>query len=155
MNGLEIKNFILKFPNLKPHFKGIYFIDKLPLFVKKYSFLICNTDFSGNSGKHWIVFFKINNIIECFDSLGIDDEKKALLKKYCKFKNTKEILFNETVYQADNSLSCGKFVLYFVLERFYNLDMTFEEILSESFDFNPILNEKKVDDFYTYHSDGD
>lgn len=154
MNGQELKEFIELFPSLKNHFKGIFFIDKLPRFLKNYSFPICNTATSLEEGKHWIVFCKINQIVECFDSLGINEDRQNLLKTYCKFYNVKEIIFNETSYQPSNSFSCGKFALYFILERFFNLDLDFEELLSESFMFNHDLNEKIITEFYLDHIKG-
>lgn len=152
MNVAELRNFIEKFPNLLHHFKGVYFIDTLPRNLKNLSFIICNTDKHNGPGKHWIAFVKFKNYVECFDSLGINNDKKDLLLHYCRFNNVDFMYCNDTQYQSDESISCGKFVLYFLLERFYNLDLDFEELLTESFSFSHSINEKKVNNFFNeYH----
>ena len=87
--------------------------------------------------------------IECFDSLGVNDEKKQTLKSSCKFKGIKEMIFNETQFQSDVSDTCGLFSIYFIVERMFNLDLSFEEILSDIFDpENHLENENKVKEFY-------
>ena len=84
--------------------------------------------------------------IELFDSLGIDEEKKSLITRFAKF-NVNEIIFNETQFQSNTSSTCGLFVLYFIFERFFNLDVTFEDLLIDIFDINLAKNEETVKDF--------
>jgi hypothetical protein len=117
MQGSEFFEYIDKFPELKKHFAGIFSIDTLPKSLKYRTFCICNTDTQNGIGKHWICFLKSEKSnIECFDSLGISSEKKELLLKYCHFKS-KHINFNITQFQKSDSITCGLFCVYFIIER--------------------------------------
>jgi len=51
-------------------------------------------------------------------------------------------------FQSNLTDTCGKFVLYFVFERFYNQDIDFQNLLDEIFDKNIEANELKVNKFY-------
>ena len=124
-----------------------YFSDTLPKTIKYRHFCICNTDVKSGEGKHWICFVRNHkNNVELFDSLGVDSEKSLLLKKYCKFRVNK-LVFNETAFQDRTSDTCGKFVLYFAIERMHNLDLSFEDLLHELFDDQISKNEEKVKTF--------
>ena len=150
MQGSELITYLNKFENLKNHFDGIYAINTLPKTIKLRHFCICNTDQSSGLGEHWFCFLR-NSIssIECFDSLGINEEKKQILIENCKFRNIKEIEFNETQFQSNSSNSCGLFAIYFLIERMHNLDLTFDELLEEIFEpENVNANEQKVLQFY-------
>lgn len=59
----------------------------------------------------------------------------------------KKLIYNECSFQDSNSDTCGKFVLYFAIERMHNLDLTFEEILEDLFEINNLKNEEKVKKF--------
>jgi hypothetical protein len=147
MHSSEFEKKFESTPILKNHFVGVFSIDTIPKTLKYRKFCICNTDLQTGSGKHWICFVRNHkHSIELFDSLGIDEEKKSLIKKYCKF-NTKEIIFNETQFQANFSDTCGLFVLYFLYERFFNLDISFEDLINDIFVEDVVENEKKVKEF--------
>ena len=149
MQGFEFHQYIDAFPMLKKHFKGIVSIDTLPRYLKLREFLICNTDLSSGSGQHWFILLKNTpTSLECFDSLGISTEKKALFEKYCKFRGIEELEFNETSFQPLNSNSCGLYALYYIIQRLHNLDLSFQEILEEIFDDkNKEKNEQIVQEF--------
>ena len=40
-------------------------------------------------------------------------------------KGIKTITYNESSFQTDNSDSCGLFVIYFIWQRMFNLDLNF------------------------------
>jgi hypothetical protein len=144
MQGFEFITYFEKFPELRKQFIGVFSIDTLPKIIKYRTFCICNTDVHNGIGKHWICFIRNEHSeIECFDSLGITDEKRELLSSYCKFKQ-KSIIYNETKFQKDNTDSCGLFCLYFLIERMHNLDLTFEELLEDIFCPNEDINESRV-----------
>jgi hypothetical protein len=148
MQGFEITEYFEKLPFLRKYFVGIFSINTIPKIIKKNSFLICNTDTSNGIGKHWICFTKVStDCIECFDSLGINEEKKQLLKSYCDFKNVSKIQFNETQFQDNGSSTCGLFAIYFAVQRFYNLDLHFDELLEEIFVNETEKNELIVKEF--------
>jgi hypothetical protein len=85
--------------------------------------------------------------LECFDSLGVNSEKKHLLTEHCHFRNIKEIKFNETRFQSNETNTCGLFTIYFIIERMHNLDLTFEELLEEIFEDSTFANEETVSRF--------
>lgn len=148
MNSSEFIGYLKDYPFLLERFLGTFSIDTLPKYFKLRSFCFCNTDTSEGVGKHWLCFVKTEkNCIECFDSLGIDENKKDLLSKYCKIRNVKEIEYNETQFQTSTSSTCGYFVLYFAIHRMHNLDLTFDDILEDIFSFNLTINEEKVQQF--------
>ena len=150
MQGHEFYDYFHKTPILKKNFKGVFAINTIPKNLKYRHFCICNTDKNNGSGIHWFCFVRTSKeTIECFDSLGVNDEKKQTLKSSCKFKGIKEMIFNETQFQSDVSDTCGLFSIYFIVERMFNLDLSFEEILSDIFDpENHLENENKVKEFY-------
>jgi len=148
MQASEFQKYFEKFPFIKKYFLGIFAIDTLPKLIKYRHFCICNTDKSTESGQHWFCFVKNSNYeLECFDSLGINEEKKQKLVNFCSFRNVKELKYNETPFQCDDSSTCGLFTIYFLIERMHNLDLTFYEVLEEIFDEDKLKNEKKVEQF--------
>jgi hypothetical protein len=131
----------------KRNFKGIHSFDQIPKFLRYRNFIICNTAKSSEVGEHWFVIFKSQrNALELFDSLGVSDEKETLIKEQIHIKS-KYLSFNETQFQSDRSISCGKFCIYFIIHRLYNLDLNFDEFLEEFFDSDVEINEMKVEKF--------
>jgi hypothetical protein len=117
MQGNEFSTYFEKFSGFKKHFVGVFSIDTLPKTLKYRTFCICNTDTKDGPGKHWICFIKSEKLnVECFDSLGISNEKKDLLLKHCRF-NAKNVNFNLTQFQKSDSITCGLFCIYFIIER--------------------------------------
>jgi len=130
MQGFEFEQYFSKFPHLMKHFIGVFAIDKIPRNLKYRQFCICNTDTSDGIGIHWFCFVRNSKkSVECFDSLGINESKKNVLKSQCQFKNISNIHFNETIFQSQNSDSCGYFTIYFILQRMHNLDIRFKLFL--------------------------
>lgn len=82
--------------------------------------------------------------LECFDSLGVNENKLTNLKIYCKLKQISKIDYNETAFQKEDSESCGLFVIYYIFKRMFNLDLEFEEILDDIFEVDTNLNELNV-----------
>ena len=141
-----------KFPFVKNCFSGVYAIDTIPVSLKKDHFFICNTDVSYGSGKHWFCVYKEKNCrLECFDSLGVDEQKRNILKTCLKQRGIKEIKFNVTRVQSLETTSCGQFVLYFIIERYHNKDLSFNELLNSIFVQSINENELKVNEFYQSH----
>lgn len=147
MQGSEIEEILNHLPSIKNHFVGIFSIDTLPKLLKRRTFLICNTAKHNQLGEHWICICKTDVKIEIFDSLGINSDRKNLLLKYCKFKNAKDFKVNDTQFQLSSSSTCGLFVIYFSIQRFHNLDLSFSTLLGEIFSKNLTSNEDKVKRF--------
>ena len=79
MISSEFEEKLSHFPQVKKYFRGVFSSNNLPKFMPKRSFIICNTDVSSGPGKHWYCVVKFNSDqLECFDSLGISEEKKNI-----------------------------------------------------------------------------
>jgi len=149
MLSVEFSEKLEKFPNLKKFYDGTFSSDTIPKSLKKDHFIICNTDVSTGPGQHWYCVLKSEkNTLECFDSLGIDHIKKNFLKLNFQLKGITEIEFNVTAVQPDDSISCGHFVLFFLIQRSHNKDLDFTDFLNEIFTTSKNDNEKLVEQFF-------
>ena len=93
------------------------------------------------------IFKNSENSIGVFDSLGIDSQKEKIIETYFKFRGIKSIQFNESAFQNLQSNTCGLFVIYFIWQRMFNLDLSFDDILEDIFDPQTDFNELKVKQF--------
>jgi hypothetical protein len=149
MLNSDIELYFQKMPCLEKHFMGVYSIDNFPNKMKLRSFFVCNLSKSSEPGSHWISFIKPEpKTIEIFDSLGT---KINNLRPYLKFSNNPNIIYNEAPFQTATSSTCGLFAIMFLIERSFNFDLKFNELLAEIFDKNPEINEKIVFDFFETH----
>lgn len=95
-----------------PHFRGTFSKDQLPQPQTKQDCMVINLeDFADGNGSHWTCVF--GN--EYFDSFGLpppDVVRDWMLKK------NKQVLYNSSKLQKDESVLCGLFCIYFIKERF-------------------------------------
>ena len=148
MIASDFANKLSNFPNIKEKFQGIFSADNLPKKIKKDHFIICNTDVVAGSGKHWYAVLKIeNDCLEIFDSLGIDEQKKKFLENSFHQKGIFKIKFNVSQVQTSISSTCGLFVLYFLVNRYHNKDLSFTDLLNEIFVRSQLQNENLVTKF--------
>lgn len=132
----------------KKFFRGIFASDTVPSNLKDGYFIIVNTDKSSGGGKHWFTIVRRQNVIECFDSLGVNDAKKSYLLTNLKFKNVQYLKFNSTPIQPLMSVLCGQYVLYFLYERYVNFDIDFDALINEVFFYDVNKNDRKVIEFF-------
>jgi len=153
MLASELQIYLNNFPHILKFFDGIFAANQIPKKLKNHHFIICNTDTSDQPGSHWYCFVNVNDSLQCFDSLGVDVEKKRFITSLplISRSNVSELEFNSTQVQASESISCGEFVLYFLIHRVYNKDMDFSELLNEIFDVDPNNNETTVIKFLEVH----
>ena len=152
MESPEFSEKLSNFPEIKKYFEGIFSADNLPKKIKKNCFIICNTDVSTGPGKHWYCIAKLSStILQCFDSLGIDNTKKNFILSNLRQKGIEQIKFNVTQVQSSESDTCGLFVLYFLIQRYHNKDLSFNELMNEIFVFSQTENEKLVNSFALDH----
>jgi hypothetical protein len=148
MLSSEIVAFISQYPHLQKWFLGIFNSDTLPRKIPPNFFLIVNKDLSTERGSHWYCLFRVSKAeLECFDSLGVDENRLTLLKSV-NFLGVRHIDFNKNQVQSDQSVSCGEFCLYFIFERLHNLDFGFSELLNDILVHDTEENEKRVTEFY-------
>ena len=149
MLSSDIEHYFQKMPCLKKHFMGVFSIDNFPKKIKLRSFFVSNLSKSLEPGSHWISFIKSEpKTIEIFDSLGT---KIDSLRLYLKFSNNPNIIYNKAAFQTTTSSTCGLFATMFLIERSFNFDLKFNELLAEVYDKNPEINEKIVVEFFETH----
>ena len=152
MDSSEFSEKLSNFPEIKNNFEGVYSADNLPKKIKKNCFIICNTDLRAGPGKHWYCVVKLSTTtLECFDSLGIDNAKKLFISSNLRQKSISQIKFNVTQVQSSDSDTCGLFVLYFLIQRYHNKDLSFNELMNDIFVFSQTENEKLVNNFALEH----
>ena len=142
--------YFANFPTLLKLFDGVFSFDKIPAKLQLYHFIICNTDISSGTGKHWFCIIRSNKkFVECFDSLGFQEQsKKTALLSALKFNRISEIKINTTPVQLSNTDTCGKFCLMFIIERLHNPDMPFDELINDIFSDDCKKNEELVANFF-------
>lgn len=148
MQGIELSNFIDNLCSLRPNFLGVCSINTMPKNLLKRQFFFANIDLNTGIGSHWICVLKNDkNEIELFDSLGNTDLKIEWFLKHCPIKSKVRLIYNLTPVQSLFSNSCGKFVLYFIIKRMFNLDISFSKLINQIFDDNVDQNEIVVSSF--------
>ena len=95
------------------HFRGIYSRDGLPKKIKKECGIINLDDMKG-PGTHWVCYRSIDNTVEYFDPFGLLMPNEAL-----EYFNTsgKRIVYSMDEIQNRNTVLCGYWCLYYLLER--------------------------------------
>lgn len=152
MQSSELINCLKTFTSINKNFVGVYSINTIPKFLKKNHFIIANTQPNTEAGQHWFCIIKTGlKTYEYFDSLGVTSEKIERLNFYKVFRPNCSVKFNETAFQTQNSSSCGLFVLYFIIQRLHNLDLSFLTVLEEIFKLDCQLNESIVKKFAEDH----
>ena len=97
-----------QFPEVHKSLRGIISIDKVPKKLKKTEFVIINQSLLGESGTHWCILTRdISGAYEIFDSLGINDSKEKLIKRYVPEKLC--VSYNVNQFQERSSSTCGLF----------------------------------------------
>lgn len=148
MNGKELSDLVFQCEALINFFMGVCSIDTMPKCLKKRHFFICNLDINSSIGSHWICILRNDkNQLELFDSLGVTEIKLEWFLKHCNIKKPNELLYNTSQIQSLYSNSCGKFVLYFIIKRLFNLDCSFENLLNHIFESTEDNNEIIVSQF--------
>ena len=117
------------------------------MFDVTYTYYICvNSPFFSiaiGEGKHWFFLYKSHEeIFELFDSLGVDED---YIRTFLPYNAIYE--FNSFPVQCDDSELCGRFVLYYLIWRFYNLDGEYEDVINELFTVDCKENEDIVNKF--------
>jgi len=114
MNSIQI-NKILK-RHLRQYFRGVHASDAIPSVSEPYPYaLVVNTDKAGEPGKHWQAVWILSDIhAEFFDSFGNDPKGhiKMFIQKFKKVEN------NKIKLQKNFEISCGPYVIYFLINRF-------------------------------------
>lgn len=154
MFGKEIRKILESNPNTKDQFKGVwaaYYI----LELENGQGIVCNTtevcpaQQDGNIcipvGEHWVLFYKINDVLEYFDPLGKPPEFwSKYLYFYVKKAPDYVLAAGNEHLQTPNSQLCGKYCVFYLHLRCCGFTM--ENIITE---LRNIQNNKIRDMFVT------
>ena len=95
------------------HFRGIFSRDGLPRKIQKECGIVNLDDILG-PGTHWCAYRNIDNVVEYFDPFGLIMPNEA--RDY--FSTAKKpIVYSIDEIQNRNTVLCGYWCLYYLLER--------------------------------------
>ena len=95
------------------YFRGIYSRNNLPNKIGKECGIINLDDIQG-PGTHWVCYRSIDSVTEYFDPFGLIMPKEVL--KYFETSG-KQIVYSMDEIQNRNTVLCGYWCLYYLLER--------------------------------------
>ena len=114
MNSLQIDNILRNSLQTNNCYKGIYASNNIKKQTTYPYAIVANTDKYGTKGTHWVgIFVPDSNSIEYFDSFGEtpNNDLKIFLSNYKKIKT------NKVKIQNSLDISCGPYVIYFLMQR--------------------------------------
>ena len=111
LSNFDLMEWVKK-PGIR-HLRGIYSRDRLPNKIKKECGIINLDDIKG-PGTHWVCYRNLDSVVEYFDPFGLIMPNEAL-----KYFNTsgKHIVYSIDEIQNRNTVLCGYWCLYYLLER--------------------------------------
>ena len=112
LNNFDLLNWVKKL-GIK-HFRGIYSRDVLPDRIKRNEVGIINLDSQIGPGTHWVAYRNSKNGSEYFDSFGLVMPNEVM--KYLMISG-KQIFYSGDEIQERDSVLCGYWCLYYLLER--------------------------------------
>jgi hypothetical protein len=115
MQTIEIVRLMLSDSVIRPIFKGVFPIDKIPDIISYPSAMIINMDAHDEPGSHWVaLYFDKNKRCDFFNSYGV--EPKDPLKSYIE-NNSISYSCNEKPVQKVFTTTCGQFCIFFLFWR--------------------------------------
>ena len=114
------------------HFRGVYSRDALPIKILKNEVGIINLDSQIGPGTHWVAYRNGKNGAEYFDSFGLIMPNEVM--KYL-MTSGKKIYYSGDEIQERDSVLCGYWALYYLLERQIGIPML-SVIHNANFDMN-------------------
>ena len=112
MSNFDLLNWVKKL-GIK-HFKGIFSRDALPTKIFENEVGIINLDSQIGLGTHWVAYRNSKNRTEYFDSFGLMMPNQVLTYL---MTSGKQIFYSGYEIQERDSVLCGYWVLYYLLER--------------------------------------
>ena len=97
------------------YFRSIYSRDRLPDQIKRKECGIINLDSMEGQGTHWVCYRNIDiNMAEYFDPFGLIMPHE--ISHYLS-KSGKKIIFSQDEIQNRDTVLCGYWCLYYLIER--------------------------------------
>ena len=127
------------------HFRGIYSRDNLPKKIRQQECGIINLDTQLGPGTHWVCYRNIDQDCEYFDSFGLPMAEEIL--EYLETSG-KQIFYSTDEIQERNSVLCGYWCLYYLMERQKGISML-ATIHNPGFDpVNHIINHRFIIQYF-------
>ena len=130
MSNIDLLNWVEKL-DIK-HFRGIYSRDSLPDKILRKEVGIINLDTQLGPGTHWVVYRNVDSYCEYFDSFGLIMPHEVM--DYLRTSG-KQIFYSGDEIQERDSVLCGYWCLYYLLERQRGVPML-SVIHNAKFDMN-------------------
>lgn len=129
LNTIQLREALMENDVTRPYFNGIYPVNHLKHVTSPPKMIMVNTDPSYKPGKHWLVFFRNEDTMEMFDSLGNDlTEMNPIIKTFAhKFNETVKYVSHRI--QPKNTALCGHYCLYYAYLRCHG--ETMNDIVSQ------------------------
>ena len=97
------------------HFRSIYSRDRLPDQIRKKECGIINLDSIEGEGTHWVCYRNLDkNMAEYFDPFGLIMPHEI---RHYLLTSGKKVIFSEDEMQNRNTVLCGYWCLYYLIER--------------------------------------
>ena len=134
------------------HFRGVYSRDALPTKIRRECGII-NLDSQIRSGTHWVAYRNIDDFAcEYFDSFGLS--MPTYVQKYLSTSG-KTVLISGDEIQDRDSVLCGYWCLYFLLERQKGVSML-DVIHNAKFDMtDKSVNHRFIIDYFKKQHGGE
>ena len=125
------------------YFRGIYSRNNLPQKIHKLETGIINLDDSMGGGNHWVCYRNVDKqYCEYFDPFGLIMPSE--IKHYLKTSGKRIVYSSDEIHERDSVL-CGYWCLYYLLERQKGKSLLLDVIHNPKFSFtNQIVNHHKL-----------
>ena len=134
------------------HFRGVYSRDALPTKILTNEVGIINLDSEIGSGTHWVAYRNGKNVAEYFDSFGLIMPSE--IQKYLSTSG-KQIFHSGDEIQERDSVLCGYWCLYYLMERQKGVPML-NVIHNANFDMNDqSVNHRFIIDYFKNKQGGE
>ena len=143
LSNIDLLNWVKKL-GIK-HFRGIHSRDGLPKQIKMNECGIVNLDSRIGPGTHWVAYRNGDKSTEYFDSFGLIMPNEVM--KYL-MTSDKQIFYSGDESQERDSVLCGYWCLYYLLERQRGVPML-DVIHNVKFDMNDqTVNHRFIIDYF-------
>jgi len=141
LNTLQVRYYLVNIIKDKGLRIGVYASDELETINFQNFAIVANVDSCFKPGSHWVAFYRRNETIEFFDSLG--KHPSVYSKHFTRFLEKFGNSFRWSCMQLQNekSSSCGLFAVSYVFHRSIGVSM---EAFMNLFSENTLNNEKLI-----------
>jgi len=153
MDEIELAKICSTHKHTSPLFVSVCAVDELLKLdiEKKPCFILVNTDYSDQTGSHWVLIFIHQEPKPpiWFDSLGKKPiEYNEIFESFLKQNGGGSYFVNSKRYQDSSSVMCGKFCLY--VSDLLSMGQNFSTILM-SFNTEDLLDNDRLVSYYFNH----